>query len=617
MLVFLCNRCAAQNDSIPPLGKDSVHAISADSVHPVNKNNIFNYALGFIRKNGPDTLNQEGVLIAKSENIYKQYEGKIIRNIVISQFRFEKTFNDTVNTIKYFGTRILNSLHNTTKEWVLENSLFIKPGEPVIPSVLADNERYLRTLDYIQDARIIVQPKTGSPDSVDVYVITKDLFSINGQLQNLSPGIFKGTIEDANLFGIGQKLSLTYLWEKKRDPESGYSITYTKENVAHSFIDASVMYSTINPDLRNNSNDEKAFVFSLQRNLISQYTHVAGGFEWGDFQTYNNYNRPEHDFYNYHYQLFDTWMGYNLGVKNYITDKSNSKRTFVALRYYKTNFIEEPNQVGNKLFFRFNDKEAILGQITFFKQDYYKANYIYGFGITEDIPVGYNISFTGGWYEQSYLSRPYAGVDVNRYVVYNKGNIVQYFIRAGSFYNHGQFQDAGVLAGIAGYSGVMTLKNFKLREYFKLSYGNILNRTGLEPLEINNPFGIRNFNRDSVMGNQRISLQTETISYINYRIFGFKLSPFLFGDVSRITPNLDDPYRPSWFYGLGGGLRVKNENLVFNTIELRGAYFPNTVYGMKHFYGEIEVNIQFRFNSNYVTKPEIIQFNSDVHNNIF
>jgi hypothetical protein len=38
---------------------------------------------------------------------------------------------------------------------------------------------------------------------------------------------------------------------------------------------------------------------------------------------------------------------------------------------------------------------------------------------------------------------------------------------------------------------------------------------------------------------------------------------------------------------------------------------------MKHLYGEIEVNIQFRFNSNYVTKPEIIQLNSDVHNNIF
>jgi hypothetical protein len=119
------------------------------------------------------------------------------------------------------------------------------------------------------------------------------------------------------------------------------------------------------------------------------------------------------------------------------------------------------------------------------------------------------------------------------------------------------------------------------------------------------------------MGNQRISLQTETISYINYKVFGFKLSPFLFGDVSRITPSLDDPYRPLWFYGLGGGIRVKNENLVFNTIELRGTYFPNTAYGMKHFYGEIQVNIQFRFNTNYVTKPEIIQLNSDVHDNIF
>ena len=96
----------------------------------------------------------------------------------------------------------------------------------------------MRTLDYIQDARIIIQPKTGSPDSVDVYVITKDLFSINGAINRASTGKFKATVEDANLFGVGQSLAATVLIEKDRVPVSGVGLSYTKFNIGHSFIDA-------------------------------------------------------------------------------------------------------------------------------------------------------------------------------------------------------------------------------------------------------------------------------------------------------------------------------------------------------------------------------------------
>jgi len=37
-----------------------------------------------------------------------------------------------------------------------------------------------------------------------------------------------------------------------------------------------------------------------------------------------------------------------------------------------------------------------VGQFTFFRQDFYKTNYIYGFGTTEDVPQGYNVAVTFG-----------------------------------------------------------------------------------------------------------------------------------------------------------------------------------------------------------------------------
>jgi hypothetical protein len=156
-----------------------------------------------------------------------------------------------------------------------------------------------------------------------------------------------------------------------------------------------------------------------------------------------------------------------------------------------------------------------------------------------------------------------------------------------------------------------------MRQYFRLSYTGIYNRTGLEPLTINNPFGLRNFYKDSVMGDERLSLHSETIGFIRYKVFGFKFSPFISGDITNISPRIDNPGNHTWFYGLGGGFRMRNENLIFNTVEVRCAYFPNTAYGMKHFYASISTNISFRYNSNYVREPDIIQYNSDVANNIF
>jgi len=592
-------------------------AQEADTIQTTSKNNIFGYAMGFLKKKNKDTIpNQQEVLTTKSEQAFKKYEGKIIRNIVVNRFKFEKTFTDTSQSINYFGTRLLNTFHNNTKEWVIRNNLFIRENTPVASYLLADNERFLRSLDFIQDARIIVQPKTGSPDSVDVYVITKDLFSINGVINQASNSKFRGYIEDANLFGIGQSLRASILIEKDREPATGIGLMYTKYNLAHSFVDVSAGYSTINQDLFNRTRDEHAITFSLQRDLYSQFSHFAGGLLLGDFKTINNYGKPDTSFYNYHYNLFDTWVGYNLGIKKYVGNRKSNKK-FVSVRYLNANFVDTPRQAINKLIFRFNDKRAILGQFTLFKQEFYKTNYLYGFGNTEDVPYGYNIAFTGGWYKQSYLSRAYAGIDANKYQVYSKGDIVQYFVRAGGFYNHGNFEDIGVLVGASGFTRALLFNNFKMRQYLRISYGRIFNRLGIEPLSINSPFGIRYFRTDSVLAEQRLSLHSETITFANFKMFGFKFSPFAFGDASGIVPEKDFTYQYNWFYGIGGGIRTRNENLVFKTVECRFVYFPRTAYGVPHFQAEININIQFRYNTNYVHKPEIIQLNSDLDNNVY
>ncbi len=590
----------------------NVFAQEKDStiVHKTPRNNIYNYALKFIKRKKSDTTSQ-APLTTKSEQAFLPYEGKIIRHVLINEYGFEKTFTDTSKHINYFGTRLLNKFHKNTKTWVLRNALFVKENTPLSAYRLADNERYLRSLDYIQDARIVVKPVENylSNDSVDVYVITKDFFS-------LSTGKFKAKLEDVNIAGAGQSVQVSTLIEKNRNPVSGFGLMYTNYNIGRTYIDMSAGFSNINPDLAYRSSDEHAAYISLNRQLVSQYSHIAGGFTAGLYQSFNNYSKPGYIYYNYKYSVFDVWAGYNIGVKKFIKDNKKKDKQFISLRFYNTHFYTTPLQVTDQLNFRYNNKLAALAQFTFFKQEYYKANYIYGFGITEDIPYGYNVAVTAGYYKQAFLSRPYAGIDANRYQVNKAGDIVQYFLRAGTFWNAGQCQDAQVLAGISAFSKLILLKNLKLRQYAQISYARLFNRTGLDPLSINNPFGVRYFKADSILGDQRASLHTETFSFINYKLFGFKFSPFLLADITSISP--DNGFQNAeMFYGLGGGIRMRNENLVFRTIEMKAIYFPRKGNQSKSLNISLRVNLAFKYNTNYVREPDIIQLNNDVQNNIF
>ncbi len=614
----------------------SAKAQKADTLKVPEKTNIFHYAMRMIRKNSTDTLNNEGLLTTRGEAAFLPYEGKTIRHIFINRYGFDKSFTDTAKRINYGGTKVLNRLHMVTREWAIRNNLFIKPNTPLLSFRLADNERFLRSLDYIRDARILVKPVLDTVteaypfnaalyaelaplnvDSVDIYIVTKDLFSITGELGSITTDKLKFRLSEGNFLGMAQKIQVSALVETNRMPATGAGVTYTKYNIAGTFIDASAGATFINRNLFDQSTDEHAYFFSLQRPLISQFTHVAGGISAGHYQTYNDYNKPERYFYDYAYNNIDAWLGYNLGVEKFIKDRTRKAKQVVSMRYFNTNFTRTPLQVGDSLNFRFNDKQAVLGQITFFKQQFYKTNYLLGFGTTEDIPYGYNVSLTSGWYRQSFLNRMYAGVNANKYVITGRADIIQYFLRAETFLYRHNWQDASVLGGISGYSRLFLFNKLKMRQYILLSYARQFNRVGREPLNLSNPFGVRYFNADSTFGYQRISLHGETITFINYRLFGFKFSPFVFGDIAMLTPENKNLIKSATYYGIGGGVRVRNENLVFGTTELRLADFPRRTKSTNMFEGTLRINIAFKYNSNYVRRPEIIQLNSDFQNDIY
>ena len=593
--------------------------ISDSTEHGLPKKNktFSRFLLNIITRRHVDTARQPGVLISKNESSFLPHHGKVIRHILIKEFGFDKTLTDTAKEISYFGKDFVKHLHRITKEREIRNNLFIKENTALISNVVADNERYLRSLDYIYDARIFVDTIANEPDSIDLVVVTKDFLSITFQLSRATKDRFKARIGDANIMGTAQKVQFTTLLENNRDPHFGYEILYKKNSIGNTFINTTIGYSTIKSDLYDGTSDEHTWQVAIERPLVSQYLHVAGAIKLAHSQTYNNYVKPDSLFYYYHYDTYDAWIGYNLGVHKFLFLKKKQNRQFISLRYFRNRFNRVPYQVNDGFNFRFNDREGILAQFTFFRQNFYKTNYVFGFGITEDVPYGYNIALTTGWYKQLHMKRLYTGVDANLYVVTNSGYVKQYFLRTETFLNKGKFQDAAVLMGASLFSRIFSYRNLKIRQYLRLSYTKQFNRIGLEPLGINNVFGLQYISSDSASGHQRSSVHTETFFFLKYKALGFKFTPFASADFALFTPEHKNAENSGFYFGLGGGVRTRNENILFGTIELRFMYFPRKSMQHNNFKLTINTNLRFRYNNSYVKEPDIIQVNSDYNNNIY
>ena len=63
------------------------------------------------------------------------------------------------------------------------------------------------------------------------------------------------------------------------------------------------------------------------------------------------------------------------------------------------------------------------------------------------------------------------------------------------------------------------------------------------------------------------------------------------------------------YFGFGGGVRTRNENLVFGTIELRFVYFPRVVQDMQTFAVRISSNLRVKYSAGFVKPPGFVRFN--------
>jgi hypothetical protein len=555
-------------------------------------------------------LTEEGVV--KNNLPFNRFVGLPIRNIYIISLDLDRNLDDTTKKKRGILNRLTTSLHKKTKESIIKNNLFFKEGDKLAPYLLADNERYLRELVFIEDATISLA-LADFGNAVDVFVKTKDVFSIGGSLNVNSSKNFTGEIKEENFLGSATRLNFKALYDETRGPEFGYGGEIIKRNINGSFTDFTMGYKSFNNAFNSGRPEETYTYLKIEKPLVSPYMPFTGSVDLSWHKTANNYivDTVYNKEFNYEYVDFDSWGGFNLGSKKEENPNVTKRiREFVAIRVLHHKFQQVPGLFQNTYNYVYANITGVLGAFNIFKQNFYKTKYIYGFGRQEDVPEGFSISFIGGWTDKQNNSRPYAGIDLARNYFSKKGNYFNYTIRAGGFKTDGGMEDVSLLFNLEHFSKLQRFgRRWHTRKFTSFGFTQQIHTILDQPLFLSSIYGLPELSNGAVAAQTRITLKRENVFYSKWNLLGFRFAPFVFANGCFVIPQYSNITKGELYSSFGGGLRVRNESLIFGTMEIRYNYFPRINFGMQQYRIDFRADLKFKYNSQYIKRPDFVSAN--------
>jgi len=586
ILIFCINTVAvAQQDS-------------TKTKHTSVTKKAFKKGLGYITTGKRDTVKNES-----SVDINKVYSGRIIRNIDVEHIGFERSIYDSSKRTNKFMADAANFFHTNTKKRIIRQHLLFKENTPLNPYKLSDNERYIRDLDFILDCRIVVSPVDDQSDSVDVTVITRDVFSLGATVGGTIPTAPKIGIYDANVAGLAQRIEFTGLIDATRSPVFSFATSFKKSSLFGSLVNLDIGYTQLNTGRSYGVETEYAYYIRGSRPLVSPYSRIAGGFEFSQNWSVNVKQKDDSLFKDYRYKVADFWLGCNFGIKK---DFSNRNRIFLAGRFFNGTYLDQPEQPEYKANVKYNDYSGSLAELTFYRQDFYRTRYVFGFGRTEDVPYGMSIAFSAGYIHQLVYQRPYTAIKYHYRLANRKGNFFSIGIEAGGYADNEKLQDAVINTTSSYFTRAVNLGTYKMRTLATVGYARMINQTVLPSIEIDDSEMI-GFSADSIWGNQKSYLRLETTLYTPWNFFGFRFAPFLGGGLSSLDCQTCEDNR-ILFYGISGGIRTRNENLIFGTMEVRLTFIPATDYTKSQFSFDFRQRLRVKNSSSFIRPPSLIKY---------
>ncbi len=619
-----------KSDTIPKLDSASKTIVIAkpDTVQKRSLDEYLKTRRGFFGKMMKN-LTRDTSEVGKANELlrndipFQQYQGYVIRRINIKDLRFGTPLSDTARRTHSGLIKFANAIHHTTKWQVIESNLFFKINDTIQPFLMADNEAFLRQLPYAEDATIQVTPVEGSADSADVDVVLKDVFSLGISIASLDLNNTDLAVREDNISGSGNAIVVHGLYDMSRHQHFGTGVEYILRNIGGSFINLDAGYQNYYPSIVGLKEDKIVYT-RFTKPLVNRYKHWTYEVDGSYHSTSNMYSNDSLYKNNLRYRYYDAdaWIGYNLHATKFTTESEDKKlRKVIAGRVLKQHFIDLPYIYDSNYNWRYASLTGTMLSVTFYRQNFYKSQYIYAFGINEDIPEGLNLTLTTGYIKKESLSRPFLGFNYLHSVFNNKKNYVSYLIRTEGYLNNKSWQDITFFGAFDYFDHLKAMgAKWNQRTFVDIGFAKQINTILNEPLYIDSKYALPAFRNGNVGGSLRATAKVESVFYSPWTLAAFKFAPFVFGDAGLFNPNLppapnagpviNQPSNISNIYTLvGGGLRTRNENLIFGTLELRGYYFLKKNIYNENWRVDISTNITFKYSSQLAQRPDFIEVN--------
>ncbi|MEH0155674.1 hypothetical protein V6R21_16115 [Limibacter armeniacum] len=538
---------------------------------------------------------EEAGKFVKSESFFSAYEGKVIRSISFYKVPIlEGSVFDTTIVASSGIAKLANNIHVNTLDHILKNNLFIKSGEKLDAYRVSDNERVIRNLNYIEDAKIWVI-KTGSKDSVDLVVATKDKFSIGFSASASGWQDYSVRVYDRNVVGTGRDLSYEFSYDEGEDPPFGHQVRLFANNIAGTFTDGLVNYI--------NSANEDRLTLSLKKEYLTPQTKYAGEIIYEDIKTF----RTELDADTLKEQVFsekvyDVWVGrsFNFGEV--------SRRTSINLgiRYRYDNFMDRPFVASDSNNY-YHDRKLYLGNVFFNNIVFFKTSKLLGFGRTEDISAGVRYGFTLGYEKSEFEDRPYVGFSLLGAKYSPRLGYFSFSFDAGGFFKP-SWRDGAIRFNSTIFTNLKDIKRTQLRHIFKLNYLLGFNRSGRDDL-IRLDDLLRGFNSNGFEGGpNRLATSWEGVIFMPWNWIGFKFAFFTYADFGFVDQDKVFFTLDNLRAAFGMGVRLRNESLVFNTFSLTLGWIPIVDDGNSHFHIDVSGSDPVLFDQIRDARPNIVPY---------
>lgn len=519
------------------------------------------------------------------KRVYKNYEGKIVRNIDIQTLDpFGFSVSDTTKKARNWAERTGNRIHIKTSKLAIKNVILIRRNKPLDSLLVRESERLIRSQRYVRQVIISAEPVSANSDSVDVFIRVLDSWSL---IPKFSASTSRTSLElnERNFLGSGHEFNNRFM-NRIDDGKNAYRMSYRVPNIMNTFIQTTVFYEK-------NLEDNYRKSINVERTFFSPFTRWAGGVFVEELFRRDTLANSENSFafQNFKYESVDVWGGHSFRLFEGNTEDDRTSNLIFAARALTVKYKERPTIEYDSISF-YSNEHFFLGGIGISSRQYVEDEYLFNYGIIEDVPVGKVYGLTGGVQKKNGIDRIYAGARAS-YGNYFKWGYLSTNFEYGTFFNGSKAEQTAFTFQANYFTNLMNIGNrWKFRQFIKPQVILGTNRlpTNGDYLTINQDthfqsnFGAGNFGRNgagilgfnsATFGTKKVVLSLQTQFYSPWDLWGFRLNPYFNYTGAILGTEKKGISQSKLFSSVGIGLLISNDFLVFNSFQLSLSYYPS------------------------------------------